>query len=554
MAQSQPSLWALQCASAQGHRYNASNSLKSPAVGEPSVASNISAFTLASGTTVPAVRSPCAYEKKWYYNGITGSSDWPDLLYRSDYRTAPFVRPTGRFAQVPVKSVHGVFDTPLNAVWHVVGPEIRKILNDHAIGYSSIDTARFYTHGLSGEDEKGSLGPVVIWIGIAPGSTSPDTAHDVSLEILALLERNKVPEVVVEWRDAVIQRLAGTTTLFFHPFKDEDGNLIDKIYALANCHVLRENWTADYRWEEGGPEDYVRVCGLRRFQRGLADTTKATADALFEAELAARELIRHQATDDQSKVGLRKMERLEATLKRKNEDIQDLEDFHIEVTKNWSNLSLQRNIGRVLYAPAVRVDEAGTEYTADWGVFEVSKAKCGDGFGGNVVFLGSKFTPTQLKELFSRGPISFEYPDDGKLQVTVCAGELTLSMPNERDADGRRCLTVGKDGNSTDLTVGRYSGLQSFLRTETGVESMEVAVYNSGYSGVEPFSDKGDSGALVWYMAGKEAHIVGQLHTGVNIGGPSSIYVSYCTPGWWLLEQVKKEYKFADFFRTSWGT
>ena len=57
-----------------------------------------------------------------------------------------------------------------------------------------------------GEDE-GSLGPVVIWIGVIPGSTSSDTAHEVSQEILVLLLKNGVENVVVEWHEAVVQRL-----------------------------------------------------------------------------------------------------------------------------------------------------------------------------------------------------------------------------------------------------------------------------------------------------------------------------------------------------------
>ena len=568
----------------------------------------MSALTLASDSTVASEHSPTAYEKQFYYNGITGDSDCPELIYRSDYHTTPFAKPTGRFGQVPVKSVHGVFDTPLNAVWGTVGPQIRDIVKAHGVKYSSIDTARFYTHGPPGEEEKGSLGPVVVWIGVRPGSTSADTAHDVSLVILTLLEKNKVTGVVVEWREAVVQRLAGppllrstdttdatfrvrrfltnllaipittasnekddaqgTTTMFFHPTGDESG----KVYGLTNCHVFRENPTVDYELEEEELEDHVRVCGMHRFQRGLAEIMKATADAVYDGQIAAGDLVRHQATNDQSKMGLRKTERLEATLKRKNEDIAVLEDFHADVTNNWSNISLQRNIGHVVYAPAIKVDEADTRYTADWGVFEVSKAKCSDGFEGNVVFLGAfrfsflallssdesnpysgtKYTAAQLRDMFSRGSTPFEYLDDGTLRVTDCASKLSLSMPGERDAAGRCCLAVGKDGNTTDFTVGRYSGLESYFQTDLGVESIEIAIYNSGYNAVEPFSAKGDSGALVWYVVGNEARIVGQLHSGVNKGGPSGIYVTYCTPGWWLLEQIEKKYPHANFFGESW--
>ena len=39
-----------------------------------------------------------------------------------------------------------------------------------------------------GEEEKWSLGLVVVWAGVIPGSTPSDTAHEVSQEILILPE------------------------------------------------------------------------------------------------------------------------------------------------------------------------------------------------------------------------------------------------------------------------------------------------------------------------------------------------------------------------------
>ena len=69
--------------------------------------------------------------------------------------------------------------------------------------------ARFFTHGLQEEGEKGTLGPVIVWIGVKPGLTSVDTAHNASQEILALLQKNGVEDVEVEWREAVLQKLAG---------------------------------------------------------------------------------------------------------------------------------------------------------------------------------------------------------------------------------------------------------------------------------------------------------------------------------------------------------
>ena len=144
------------------------------------------------------------WERTNYYNGI--SSDPPELLYRSDLFENPFPIPKGRFPHLRTKTVHGVFNTPLNAVWGTVAPQIRQLLKARNIRYSVIHTARFVTHG---EDGKDTLGPIVIWIATHPGTTTAENAHDASPGILALLEANGVEGAVVEWYEGAVERLSG---------------------------------------------------------------------------------------------------------------------------------------------------------------------------------------------------------------------------------------------------------------------------------------------------------------------------------------------------------
>ena len=311
--------------------------------------SKFSALTFASDATVVSGHGPDAYERATYYNGITGDGDHPELVYRSDSLTTLFPKPVGRFSHIPVKSLRGVFSTSLNKVWDTVGPQIRDILKAEKIQWSSIDPARFFTHGQPGEEDKGSLGPVVIWIGVLPGSTSPDTAHDISQQILALLRRNDVEGVVVEWREAVPQRLAGppllrhvhdsdathyvrrfltalltvplttegmeeedsqgTLTLWFLENKDNDGNPSDKVFGLSNCHVLRKNTTIKYLHKDGAARNHVRICGMRRFQRGLDEITKAVADHVLFAIIYAQDIIRLQEQEQQNPEKERQPER-----------------------------------------------------------------------------------------------------------------------------------------------------------------------------------------------------------------------------------------------------
>jgi hypothetical protein len=65
---------------------------------------------------------------------------------------------------------------------------------------------------------------------------------------------------------------------------------------------------------------------------------------------------------------------------------------------------------------------------------------------------------------------------------------------------------VWKDGNTTDLTVGRYTSLVSFTQNKVGTESVEVSTTWVTRGG-EVFSAKGDSGVLVWHMRnGQSSH------------------------------------------------
>jgi hypothetical protein len=133
------------------------------------------------------------------------------------------------------------------------------------------------------------------------------------------------------------------------------------------------------------------------------------------------------------------------------------------------------------------------------------------------------------------------------LRIVGCATKEDLANPTEFDSEGERCFIVGKGGNTTNLTVGRYAGLVSFTLNNVGI-------YNSGLKNAEVFSAMGDSGSLVWHTKDGKAYIVGQLHSGENKGGSTSNHITYCTPGWYLLAQIEKHFPHANFYRITWQT
>ncbi|KAG5720114.1 hypothetical protein E4T56_gene17761 [Termitomyces sp. T112] len=422
------------------------------------------------------------YERITYYSGITSNGDHPELVYRSDFRTTPFPEPTGRFSFIPVKSLRGVFDTPLNDIWLTVGPQICNLIQAHKVQWTSIDPARFFTHTAKGEEAledkvKGTLGPVVIWVGIRPGSTSRETAHEVSQEILALLRKNGVEGVIVEWREAEPQMLAGpplmchvsegdpthyvryfltaslgvplamgemegedtqgTLTMWFHENKDKHGNPSNRVFGVSNCHVLRNDTATKYEHRGGMKENYVRVCGMRRFQHGLDDIRKAIDDHAMLAEYYTRGIATQQAKVGQDPEAPKQIRRLQRSLEAENEAVVDLEALYGMVTTDWSDIKLQRNIGHMHYARPIEVGvkgphgEIGPAYTSHWAVFVAAEAKVKPHFEGNVVDLGSKYTPMALAELLypmSDVASTFQFPDERKLRIQGCATEADLAI------------------------------------------------------------------------------------------------------------------------------
>ncbi len=135
---------------------------------------------------------------------------------------------------------------------------------------------------------------------------------------------------------------------------------------------------------------------------------------------------------------------------------------------------------------------------------------------------------------------SFQYPIRGLLQIKGILKEEEIRHPTSLDKNGEECLFVIKSGNSTGVTIGRGSGIESFVReySDYGIKStsMEIAIYPYNHKS-DAFSAPGDSGSIVVDGLGR---IVGLLTAGS--GKIESTDVAYATPYFWLEEKIKKAF------------
>ena len=391
----------------------------------------ISQLSLTSDEPAPASHLVSEFERTHYYHGI--SPDPPELLYRSDLESNPFPHPPpgDRWSEVPVKTAEGVFNTPLNPVWHTVAPLIVALLKQRHIKYSALKSARFSTRD---EDGKKTLGPIVIWIATHPNSTSAEDARDASPDILRILEEHNVKGAVVEWYEGSVERLSGpalmrvaeetnptsyarralTTALgmpiatreredtdaqgsvsfFFHESKDRNGDPSARVLGVSNKHVLRADTTVDYQFMGvGAPRQYVRVCGMRRFQRLVNEARALVAGNVAEAVRLVEEIARLEAKPksndpEQAEEDEEALETTQAQLKKVNKDNVKLQAFFQEINTRWHDIA-GRNIGSIDWAPKIAVDVDEHCYTRDVGTFELDPQKFKDNFQGNLVDLGT---------------------------------------------------------------------------------------------------------------------------------------------------------------------
>ncbi|KAG9097362.1 hypothetical protein FRC06_007623 [Ceratobasidium sp. 370] len=120
-----------------------------------------------------------------------------------DSKSAPFALPApgDRWFTIPNKTVHGPWDKVLTReLWNTVAPQIiSRVLKARGIKYQSLMAVRFSSPNATG---KVTLGPIIIWIGTHAGTTTPDTAHNVSPDILSILGEHGINGAEVEWYEA----------------------------------------------------------------------------------------------------------------------------------------------------------------------------------------------------------------------------------------------------------------------------------------------------------------------------------------------------------------
>ncbi|KAF8158037.1 hypothetical protein B0H34DRAFT_749405 [Crassisporium funariophilum] len=515
-------------------------------------------------------------EAMYYYAGV--SPNPPKLVYRTGGEKWPWSLPTGAEDYRRFKDARGVFGHKLSLIW------------DDSISWTSIDVVRFITDGDKKEDEK-TRGPVVIWVGVSPDSLESDDAENSSNKILSLLAISDVNDVEVEYRESVYRPSVGPallssvsnliTTVDFHGALTADlslsiavsdrpdhqgtmglyfaeGGSSNKVLGLTSRHVLfetAEETNKDYVFAAGAPRKNVQLLSTSVFDKLLNSINMRVRRHRLMIIIYERQIDRWDAeakamtAGDNEEAETKALEETRELLKTTHQAIEDLDKFYDTVKSEWGPPE-QRTIGHIRSSPAVTLNASPGGFTEDWGAFELEGSKFKNAFKGNFLDLGTiwiqpdKFTEKMCPR--DDGQPTFKYPSDRLLALHDMIPEEHMREPDTLDQDKETCLIVIKDGSATGVTIGRATGMFSFVRADLSSQgSKEWAIYNYNYKSLV-FSGPGDSGSIIVDGLGR----IGGLLTG-SAGKKDSPDVTYATPMWWLWPRIKQRFPDADLYPTT---
>ncbi|KAG6820199.1 hypothetical protein H0H93_004049 [Arthromyces matolae] len=504
----------------------------------------------------------CKNEVDFYYLGLSRYQA-PRLIYRTSKTREPWVEPTGLWTVYPNKELRPVFGHKLNEEWKNVGPKVRDLLDEQHVRFTSIDVVRLRTEV---DMRYFVTGPVIIWIGVCPGSLLGEDAFNSANSLLELLRSHDITDVDIEFRESVYRRLAGpelykpvgtgdlTDRKFIDPlstalglpisgertpdlqgtmgFYFQDG---EDLFGVTARHVLFPTDECNYDFtfiNDAAPRREVLLMGNKAFKDHLrsimveigcmGNQTELWGDVIKRCE----ETISRNDVDDAEKA----REKEEMTTyqqaineKRYDEPIEKLSELHQRLMDDWG-FPGDRIIGH------------------DYAIIKLDKDKFKNSFMGNVLNSDINWEKFFDKmRTYKDGKIcsNFRCSPTGLLPLGDIIPENFLHDVDEVNVEGERCLYLIKHGHSTLTTIGRASGIYSYTReyfaNQTYRDSMQWPILPYGV--YKPFADEGDSGSIIVDSLGR----FGGLLTGGS-GIEKSIDIIYAMPFWWLWPLIQEQF------------
>lgn len=516
----------------------------------------------------PSIDLPEKKEREGYYYGLHSE---PPLVARSSSEC--WILPIGPYNRPEPKQLKNIGNHPLVSLLASIKDDIVKIFDTHSIQWTTIEAFRI---GLKSQQDI----PVVLWIGalakglIGRGGASLPVAGIVVMACKQILEKNKIFDVHCELKLSEAYRLTGPAlvkpstystpvvdlevhltptigtciaqadlfsegTFGFYVKFPEHGN---KVFAVTCRHVLfplieSEN-TLYYHKNTSQPSRLVLLPGNRYLGMMRERAVNGARGQQFIIDRYKRDLI--ALAGQAGRNAERSKKEAQYLIDKANEIMEDFQQLVKDFDTQWKTPE-SRNVGHIVYSPPISTGTKPNDYTMDWAIYHVDPSKI-QNFSGNVIDLGHEVSDEKLNEVLNpnvQNPYKFAYPSGRQWKIqNTCIPLDELRHPKTFDRNNSPALSVLKRGRTTGVTCGVANEVESYVRTyfnkDSSFESKEWAIlgYNNSFS---PFSDKGDSGALVVDAEGR----LGGMLTGGS-GFSATTDVTYATPIVSLLQDMQK--------------
>ncbi|KAF8874766.1 hypothetical protein CPB84DRAFT_559798 [Gymnopilus junonius] len=474
------------------------------------------------------------------------------------------MKPTGPEAYLKPKEFIILGNHPLGAVWEdTVGPALDTYLLKQQVQVSILNSYRIAIAG-----ELPPPPPPFVFVGVNHGTLSGQFGLDAALGCRSILVEKGFDDIHVIIYESVFTRFralyksaitANPIAIICEPFSTSLGlsicpatspniegtggfYFLDKakpgvLFLLTARHVLfhpdkEKNRLFKFRAGNGQAARKVMFMGGAAFQR----CCKAIESAIGGQQLIIDQLKRRledangledeEAEQERVAVGKGMVEATAA--------MTAYQKLLNDVIRHWK-VEENRIIGHVTLSPPISLDygdngfNGDDGFTDDWAVVEIYPSMIAKlNFVGNVMDLGS-IAVDELTSWMYPHPAnlsSFKYPGNRLLRFfgTVPDKEMFKLNPKTKDHDNDTVIMVLKNGNTSNLTVGRLNTIRALTREyfqgQPGKMSKEVCVLpRNSKSG--PFSARGDSGSAVIDGVSRVC--------GILTGGDGATDVSDCT-------------------------
>lgn len=515
--------------------------------------------------------APYSYKQAMgYYHGLPS---WP--MFVASSHTELWVPPTGPETYLPTKELRPVGEHKIADIWEAgLANQIILHLTTNKVKWTSLDVIRI---GIVGK----ASAPIILWIGILPGSLSGQIGRNVALDAHKILQDRGINDIHVEIRESHVIKAAKlltpvnmpksiaavasplTSTLGISVCTDSSqgtggfyvtqSGVSNKVFLITARHIISQPSLENNRIIKctypGQPHHEVSLLNDDTYNTFLASIKHEIG---WKINITEDPELHREAEDDAEDESAEAKGRLKAA----EAAITKLSKFYEEVVSKWGN-PVERILGHVILAPSIESNVNPFGFSQDIAVIEVDTSKIdASNFLGNVIDLGTKISSPKFTAKMNPNadsPTQFIYPACRLLKLSGVIPIKEMHNPQQLLKDGTKSMMVLKSGVATGTTIGCansiFSYTQSHFENSPGVISKEwVILPVGGTSGPfstrtpGPFSTSGDSGSIIVDGSGR----FGGLLTGAS-GTAEKHDITYATPISFVLECLEDLGFKADF-------